>query len=166
MRKGMAQSCAALAGPVFGYFRGVVFVEEENVDDDEGGAYGDGGVGDVEGRPVVTAEPDFEEVGDRAVDDAIGNVPGSATEQHARSKNRLRKSAARKREGTGNHGLRCGRISGFAKSDESSRNKKRAKGRNQTSGESCDFAGPQGERAMAPLLLDGFGISPPPPTAA
>ena len=63
---------------MFGDFGGVVFVEEEDVDDDEGSADGDSGVGDVEGRPVVAAEPDFEEVGNRAVDDAISYVAGGA----------------------------------------------------------------------------------------
>ena len=62
-------------------FGGVMFVEEEDVDDDEGGADGDGGVGYVEGGPVVGAEPDLEEVGDRAVDDAVGYVAGGAAEQ-------------------------------------------------------------------------------------
>src|SRR5712675_2302661 len=94
MRKGWQRSgWAALTGPVVGSFRGVVFVEEENVDDDEGGAYGDGGVGDVEGRPVVTAEPDFEKVGDRAVDDAIGNVAGGATEEQRQARGGERAAA-------------------------------------------------------------------------
>src|SRR6266436_6330918 len=65
----------------FGDVVRVVFVEEEDVDDDEGGADGDGRVGDVESGPVVAAEPDFEEVDDRAVDDAIGYVAGGAAEQ-------------------------------------------------------------------------------------
>ena len=69
-----------LAGARFCDFWRVVFVEEEDVDDDEGGADGDGGVGDVEGGPVVGAEPDFEEVGDGAVDDAIGYVASGAAE--------------------------------------------------------------------------------------
>jgi len=59
---------------------GVVFVEEKDVDDDESSTDGDGGIGDVEGGPVVAAEPDFEEVGDRAVDDAIGHVAGCTAE--------------------------------------------------------------------------------------
>jgi hypothetical protein len=69
------------ADVLFSDVRGVVFVEEEDVDDDEGGADGDGGVGDVEGGPVIAAEPDFEEVGDRAVDDAVGYIAGGAAEQ-------------------------------------------------------------------------------------
>ncbi len=56
-------------------------MEEEDVDDDEGGADGDGGVGDVEGGPVVVAEPNLEEVRDRAVNDAVGYVAGCAAEQ-------------------------------------------------------------------------------------
>ena len=71
----MASTCLAIAD-----FGGLVFVEEEYVDDDEGGADGDGGVGDVEGRPVVAAEPDFEEVCDSAVDDAVGHVAGGTAE--------------------------------------------------------------------------------------
>ena len=58
-----------------------MFVEEEDVEDDEGGADGDSGVCNVKGRPVVAAEPDFEEVGYSAVDDAIGYVAGGAAEQ-------------------------------------------------------------------------------------
>src|SRR6266849_5717352 len=81
-RKSTAKNgCATLAGLAFGDFGSVVFVEEEDVDDDEGGADGDGGIGDVEGGPVVAAEPDFEEVGDRAVDDAVGYVAGGTAEQ-------------------------------------------------------------------------------------
>ena len=45
------------------------------------GADGDGGVGDIEGRIVVGAEPDFEEVGDRAAHDAVGDVAGGAAEE-------------------------------------------------------------------------------------
>ena len=56
-------------------------MEEEDVDDDEGGADGDGGVGDVEGGPVVVAEPNLEEVRDRAVNDAVGYVAGCAAQQ-------------------------------------------------------------------------------------
>ena len=70
-----------LFGDVVGVVVRMVFVEEEDVDDDEGGADGDGGVGDVESGPVVAAEPDFEEVGDRAMDDAVGYVAGGTAQQ-------------------------------------------------------------------------------------
>src|SRR5216684_5912450 len=81
-RKSTARNgCATLVGLAFGDFGSVVFVEEEDVDDDEGGADGDGGVGDVEGGPVVVAEPNLEEVRDRAVNDAVGYVAGCAAEQ-------------------------------------------------------------------------------------
>jgi len=70
-----------LFGDVVGVVVHMVFVKEEDVDDDEGGADGDGGIGDVESGPVVAAEPDFEEVGDSAVDDAVGYVAGGAAEQ-------------------------------------------------------------------------------------
>ena len=66
---------------MFGDVVPVVFVEEEDVDDDKGGADGDGGIGDVESGPVVAAEPDFEEVGDRFVDDAVGYVASGAADQ-------------------------------------------------------------------------------------
>src|ERR1700722_4583748 len=79
LRCGLAQSFS----PCFWFAEsgGVVLVEEEDVDDDEAGANGNGGVGDVEGRPVIAAEPDFEEVCDGAVDDAVGHVAGSTAEQ-------------------------------------------------------------------------------------
>src|ERR1700722_10713971 len=59
----------------------MVFGAQEDVENDEGGADGDGGVGDVEGGIVVAAEADFEEVGDGAVEDAVGDVAGRATEE-------------------------------------------------------------------------------------
>ena len=59
----------------------MVFGAEEDVENDERGADGDGGVGDVEGGIVVVAEADFEEVGDGAVEDAIGDVAGGAAEE-------------------------------------------------------------------------------------
>ena len=58
-----------------------MFWAEEDVENDEGGADGDGGVGDVEGGIVVGAEPDFEEIGNGAVKDAIGDVAGGAAEK-------------------------------------------------------------------------------------
>src|SRR5712664_635617 len=70
-----------LAGARFCDFWRVVFVEEEHVEDDQGGADCDRGIGDVEGRPVVAAEPDFEEIRDGAMDDTIGYVAGGAAEQ-------------------------------------------------------------------------------------
>ena len=74
-------SLSTSVGLLFGDVGGVVFVEEKDIDDDEGGTDGDGGVGDVEGGPVVGAKPDLQEVGDRAVDDAVGDVAGGAAEQ-------------------------------------------------------------------------------------
>jgi len=75
-RAKMASTCLAIAD-----FRSLVFVEEEYVDNDEDGADGDCGVGDVEGGPMVAAEPDFEEVCDRTVDDAIGYIAGGPAQQ-------------------------------------------------------------------------------------
>ena len=66
-------------------FGGVMFVEEEDVDDDEGGADGDGGVGYVEGRPVIAAEPDFEEVCHGAVDDAVRHISGGTAEEKSKT---------------------------------------------------------------------------------
>ena len=58
-----------------------MFGAEEDIKDDEGGPDRDGGVGDVEGRVVITAKPQFEEIGDAAVDDSIGEITASAAEQ-------------------------------------------------------------------------------------
>ena len=54
-------------------------VAEEYIDDQQGGADGDGGVGDVEGRIVKGAEPNFEEIRDGPVEDTIGDVTGGAS---------------------------------------------------------------------------------------
>ena len=62
-------------------FGGVVFGAEEDVENDERGAYGDGGIGYVKGGVVVIAEADFEEVGDGAVKDAVGDVTCGAAEK-------------------------------------------------------------------------------------
>src|ERR1700720_51590 len=69
--------CVAMAKSAYfalGNFGRVVLGAEEHVQDDQRGADGDGGVGDVERRIVVVAEAHFEEVGDRAVEDAVGDV--------------------------------------------------------------------------------------------
>ena len=58
-----------------------MFGAQEHVEDDERRADGDGGVGHVESRPVIGAEPDFKEVGDGAVNDAVGGVCGGAAEE-------------------------------------------------------------------------------------
>ncbi len=71
-----------------GFWLGV----EEDVGDQEDGTDGDGGIGDVEGGPRVEdgewekAEPDFEEVGDGAVDDAVREIAGGAAEQERESR--------------------------------------------------------------------------------
>src|SRR6267378_7920093 len=70
-----------LAGPRLGGFGCGVFGAEEDIQDDEGGADGDGGVGDVEGGIVEGAEPNFEEIGDGAVEDTIGDVAGGAAKK-------------------------------------------------------------------------------------
>ncbi len=54
---------------------------EEDVENDECGADSDGGVGDVEGGIVIGAEPDFEEIGNGTVKDAVGDVAGGAAEK-------------------------------------------------------------------------------------
>ena len=71
-----------------GFWLGV----EEDVGDQEDGADGDGGIGDVEGGPRVEdgewekAEPDFEEVGDGAVDDAVREIAGGAAQKECESR--------------------------------------------------------------------------------
>ena len=82
----------------------MVLVEEEDVDDDEGGSDGDGGVSDVEGGPVIAAEPDLEEVGDGAVDDAIGNVAGGAAEEQRQAGGGQRAAAVTGDEEPGQRG--------------------------------------------------------------
>ena len=53
----------------------------------EDGADGDGGVGDVEGGPGIEevkgdpAEPDFQKIRDRAVEEAVGKIAGGAAEK-------------------------------------------------------------------------------------
>ena len=75
------KSNSFLAGPRLGGFGRGVFGAEEDIKDDEGGADGDGGVGGVEGRIMVRAQPNFEEIGDGAVEDTIGDVTGGAAEK-------------------------------------------------------------------------------------
>ena len=48
---------------------------------DENGADGDGGVGDIEGGVTVSAEPDFEKIGDSAVNQAVGKIAGGAADE-------------------------------------------------------------------------------------
>lgn len=57
-----------------------MFGGEEDVEDKEDGADGDGGVGDIEGGPAVGAKPNFKEIGDSTVENAIGNISGGAAE--------------------------------------------------------------------------------------
>src|SRR5579883_3414725 len=60
---------------------------EEDIEDEEEGANGNGGVGDIEGGPGIEdgkrneTQPDFEEIGDRAMDDAIGEIAGGAAQE-------------------------------------------------------------------------------------
>src|SRR5258707_390467 len=56
-------------------------VTENNIENDERGANGDGGIRDVEGWVVVRAEPHLEEVRDRAMDDAVGDVARRSAEK-------------------------------------------------------------------------------------
>src|SRR5262245_58422751 len=59
---------------------------EEEVDQQQDGADGDGGVSDVESGIGVGAEQQLEEIGDGAMDDAVGDVArGSAEEQREAS---------------------------------------------------------------------------------
>jgi hypothetical protein len=58
-----------------------VFGSEKYIDDEQGCANGDGGIRDVEGGIVVRAEPNFKKIGDRSVEDPIGNIAGSAAEE-------------------------------------------------------------------------------------
>src|SRR6267378_4786728 len=74
-------ACALLGG----FSRSVSWAEED-IEDNEGGADGDGGVGDVESGIVVGAEPDFEEIRYGAVEDAIGDVAGGAAEKKCQAR--------------------------------------------------------------------------------
>jgi hypothetical protein len=56
-------------------------VTEKDIEKDERGANGDGGIGDVEGGVVIGAEPHFEEIRNRAVNDAVGYVAGRSAEK-------------------------------------------------------------------------------------
>src|ERR1700733_14546399 len=58
-----------------------MFGAEEDVENDQRGADGDGGVGDVESGIVKAAEAEFEKVGDGAVEDAVGDVAGGSAEE-------------------------------------------------------------------------------------
>src|SRR5579863_3024672 len=66
-----------------GFVRGVVERREDNVEDDEDGANGDSGVGDVKSGPAVRTEPDFEEIRDGSVKDAVGDVASSAAKNQS-----------------------------------------------------------------------------------
>ena len=58
---------------------------EEDVEDEEEGADSDSGVGDIEGGPAIGAEKDFEEIGDAAMENAIGDVSCSSAEEEGES---------------------------------------------------------------------------------
>jgi len=75
---------------------------ENNIENDERGTDGDGGIRDVEGGVVVRAEPHLEEVRDRAMDDAVGDV--------------ARRSAEKKREA--GSGQRAAAVTGNEKPSE------------------------------------------------
>src|SRR6267378_4297914 len=68
-------------------FAGAEREGEKDFEKNEHGADGDGGVGDVEGGPgieegkVEEAEPDFQKIGDSAVEKAIGEIAGGAAEK-------------------------------------------------------------------------------------
>ena len=57
---------------------------KKNFEKNEDGADGDGGIGDVEGGPGIEdssgeeAEPHFQEIGDGAVEEAVGEITGGA----------------------------------------------------------------------------------------
>src|SRR2546421_2403225 len=57
------------------------FRRKYHIKKNENGADGDGGVGDVEGGVAVCAEPDFEKIGDCAVDDAVGEIAGGSADE-------------------------------------------------------------------------------------
>src|SRR5712664_642269 len=71
MRGAWMERDSWLACALLGGFSRSVSWAEEDIEDNEGGADGDGGVGDVESGIVVGAEPDFEEIGNGAVEDAF-----------------------------------------------------------------------------------------------
>jgi hypothetical protein len=62
---------------------------EKDFEKNEEGADGYGGVGDVEGGPgieegkVQETEPDFQKIGDGAVEEAVGEIAGGATEKQS-----------------------------------------------------------------------------------
>ena len=64
-----------------GFVRWMMRGSENDVENDEDGADGDGGVGNVKGGPAVGTEPDFEEVGDATVEDAVGDVAGGTAKK-------------------------------------------------------------------------------------
>ena len=63
-----------------GNFGRMVLGAKKHIQNDQGRADRDGGVGDVERRVVVIPKAYFKEIGNRPVKDAIGDVPGSATQ--------------------------------------------------------------------------------------
>ena len=72
-------------------------------------ANGDGGIGDVESRPRIEnaprkeREPDFEEVGDGTVNDAIGEVAGGPAEQKREARGSQRATAVAGDKQPGEH---------------------------------------------------------------
>ena len=75
----------------------------------QNGADGDGGIGDIEGRPRIEnaprkeREPDFEEVGDGTVNDAIGEVAGGSAEQKREARGSQRATAVAGDKQPGEH---------------------------------------------------------------
>jgi hypothetical protein len=67
---------------------------EKDFEKNEDGADGDGGIGDVEGRPgieerkVEKAEPDFQKIGDGAVKEAVREIAGGAAEKQGQASSR------------------------------------------------------------------------------
>src|SRR5580693_7383147 len=70
-----------LTGASLRNFTSGVLGAEEDVDDEQDCADGDGGIGDVEGGIVVGAQPDFEKIGDGSMENAIGDVASGAAEE-------------------------------------------------------------------------------------
>src|SRR3974390_390054 len=62
---------------------------KNDIENQEDGADGDGGVGNIEGWPGIEnlkgqeAQPDFEEIGDRPVDDAVRKIARSSAQQQS-----------------------------------------------------------------------------------
>jgi hypothetical protein len=65
----------------FDGFRG----EEEQIQNEQNGTDGDGGISHVKGGPAVAAEPYFEEVCDSSVKNSVSHVSGGSAEQESKA---------------------------------------------------------------------------------